>query len=1021
MEPLSERLSKMTPLQRAVFALKETQNRLDALERSRTEPIAIVGMACRFPGGATNPQSFWRLLSRGVDAIGEIPASRWNADDFYDPDPAAPGKMNSRRGGFLQRIEEFDNHFFGISDAEAARIDPQQRMLLELAWETLEDAGLPPNKLRGTRTGVFIGISVSEYGLMLSSDLGLTNAHAAAGTSLCLAANRLSFAFGLQGPSVALDTACSSSLVAVHLACQSIRNGECEAALVGGANLLLSPIGTVNLTKAGFCAADGRVRAFDAAASGYVRSEGVGLVLLRPLAAALANNDPIYAVIRGSAINQNGASNGLTAPSRAAQEQVLREAYQRSGVSPGQVGFVETQGTGTRLGDVIEATALGNVMGQGRAPGSRCTLGAVKTNIGHLEAASGIASLIKTALVLEHGALPPNLHFQSANPDIPFETLPLKVQRGLEPWAKGLQPRFAGVSAFGFGGSNAHVVLEESPDRVISTDNAPGLHLLPLSARTEQALMDLAANYRTFLTETSPAWNDVCYTAAIRRQHHDWRVAVLAGSPEQAAESLAGFASGESRPGVFQGRKPFGRRLNIAFVFDDAGQDWQHCAPQLAQAAQGWTAATEEIDLACQRVLGWSMASIADADARWNDPAWAREAAFALQLALAAWWRSAGITPDLATGRGVGEFAAAATAGILTIEEALRLLSNNRSPAGAGLTNFRGRRAALPFLSSVDGQLHSGSDLDIAHWQKCFGTKALVAAPAVSYQQVDVRLQIGPATRSGPLNGHAHENPASKEVIPSLHGGKGGGVDLQSALGALYSLGAELLWERIAPPGRCVRTPTYAWQRQWLWAPSRNNALTSRTPPASGDNLQSTAGAEPTESSLPGIRKRPELTAPLVGPRTPLEAALVRCWTGILRIEEIGIHDNFFELGGDSLQATSLLNRLHDEIGQAVPGHALFQVQTIQELAEYLRRECGSAVRQKFPDEAAALAGNLSAGASKGRVPAGLVSLTASASIPRLARNHDAAELLARLDDLPDDEVEALLGKAMADGEARYD
>ena len=326
MDDLAERLKSMTPLQRAVFALKETQARLDAIEQKRSEPIAIVGMACRFPGRADSAAAFWRMLCEGVDAIGEVPADRWNADAFYDPDPAAPGKMSSRCGGFLERIDEFDNHFFGISDHEAPRIDPQQRLLLELAWEALEDAGLPPRSLRGAKIGVFVGISMSEYGMMLSNDLAQTDAYAAAGTSLCLAANRLSFAFGWHGPSFALDTACSSSLVAVHLACQHIRNGDCEAAVVGGSNLLLSPIGTVNLTKAGFCATDGRIRAFDDAASGYVRSEGAGLVVLKPLSAALKNNDPIYALIRGSAVNQNGSSNGLTAPRRAAQELVLIEA-----------------------------------------------------------------------------------------------------------------------------------------------------------------------------------------------------------------------------------------------------------------------------------------------------------------------------------------------------------------------------------------------------------------------------------------------------------------------------------------------------------------------------------------------------------------------------------------------------------------------------------------------------------------------------------------------------------------------
>jgi acyl transferase domain-containing protein len=368
MSTVEKRLENMSPLQRAMFVLKETQARLESLQQRLNEPIAIVGMACRFPGGAGDLDAYWRLLCDGVDAIRETPPNRWDADKLYDPDPAAPGKMNSRWGGYLERIEEFDNLFFGISDREAARMDPQHRMLLEVTWEALEDAGLPPSTLRGAKVGAFIGISVSDFGILLATDLMQTDALAVTGTSLSLAANRLSFVFGWQGPSVALDTACSSSLVAVHLACQHIRMGECEMAVAGGTSLLLSPSGSINLTKAGFCAPDGRVRAFDASASGYVRGEGTGVVVLKRLSAALQDGDPIHAVIRGSAVNQNGSSNGLMAPSGAAQELVLRDAYSRAGVSPGQIQYVETQGTGTRLGDAIEALALGNVLQRDRTP-----------------------------------------------------------------------------------------------------------------------------------------------------------------------------------------------------------------------------------------------------------------------------------------------------------------------------------------------------------------------------------------------------------------------------------------------------------------------------------------------------------------------------------------------------------------------------------------------------------------------------------------------------------------------------
>ncbi len=1007
MDQLAERLKNMTPLQRAVFALKETQARLDTLERARSEPIAIVGMACRFPGGANDPDSYWRLLCDGVDAIGPIPPDRWNADDFYDPDPAAPGKMCTRSGGFLERIDEFDNHFFAISDREAARIDPQQRILLELGWETLEDAGQPPAKLRGANIGVFIGISLSDYGMMLSGDLTQTDAHSATGTSLCLAANRLSFAFGFQGPSLVLDTACSSSLVAVHLACQNIHNGECEAALAGGVSLLLSPISSINLTKAGFCSPDGRVRAFDAAASGYVRSEGAGIVLLKPLSAALSNGDRVYAVIRGSAVNQNGASNGLTAPSRVAQEQVLRAAYARAKVSPGLVQFVETQGTGTPLGDAIEAAALGSVLRQDRPPGSRCAIGAVKTNIGHLEAASGMASLMKAALALRHRQLPPNLHFQTPNPEIPFATLPLQVQSRLEPWPDSDHARLAGVNAFGFGGSNSHVILEESPAAAAEAVAAGvgGRYLLPLSARTDKALDDLAERYGEFLRHDPPAWADVCLTAAARREHHDCRLAVLADSHGQAADLLessldnASSTSGQSQPNIFAGRKPFGRGWKIAFLYGDRPEAWKPYAPRLAAALPGFAAVTAEIDAALQRVLGWSLATVLGEDGRWNDPAWARPALLALQLAVTTWWRYVGIAPDVVLGKGQGELAAASAAGILTVEEVLHLV------AATGGDGPRSRPASLPFLSSIDGQSHAGPDLDASHWRSCIGHSGGWAAAlrALDDRQVDVCLEIGPASL-------AESMVRAVNYLPALLLAEPRGVDVLTAVGTLYAAGSDPLWDRLAPAeGHCVRVPTYPWQRQRLWVYGKTRWTKSLVPsPVSQPQIPAAEPAAPVV-----IRRRPELTVPYVAPRTELEQAMAQSWSAILHIDGIGVYDNFFELGGDSLQATILLNRLQEQLGEAVPSHVLFHVQSINDLADYLRDHCPGAVRRRYANEAVAGDGKPSA--------AGPIDVKGPAAIPRMARDEQADDLLARLDDLDDDEVESLLGEAMTDSEVDHE
>src|SRR3954471_780901 len=372
------------------------------------EPIAIVGIGCRFPGGANDPQQFWRLLTDGVDAITTVPPDRWHARAFYDPDPATPGKTYTRWGGFVTGIDQFDASFFGMSPREATRADPQQRILMEVAYEAVEDAGMAPERLAGTNTGVFIGIATLDYGGIQTNpaERRSINPYTNLGLALCIAANRLSYLFDLHGPSLSVDTACSSSLVATHLACQSIWNGECDMALTGGVNLILRPEGTIGFSRASMLAPDGRCKSFDARANGYVRSEGAGVIVLKPVSRAVADGDPIYAVVRGTAVNQDGRTAGISLPNRAAQEAMLVEAYRRAGVTPEQVQYVEAHGTGTPVGDPIELKALGAVLGDRRSAQDACIVGSVKTNIGHLEAASGIAGLIKAALSLKHAQIP---------------------------------------------------------------------------------------------------------------------------------------------------------------------------------------------------------------------------------------------------------------------------------------------------------------------------------------------------------------------------------------------------------------------------------------------------------------------------------------------------------------------------------------------------------------------------------------------------------------------------------------
>jgi acyl transferase domain-containing protein/acyl carrier protein len=660
----------------------EAAIRVDQDRGTSNEPIAITGVGCRFPGAA-DPIAFWQLLRDGVDAIREVPAERFDLSAFYDPDPAAPGKMNTRWGGFLDQVDQFDANFFGISPREASRMDPQQRLLLEVTWEALQDAGQVPERLAGTQTGVFIGIATNDYGRLQLNDLARIDGYAGTGNALSIAANRISYLLDFRGPSIALDTACSSSLVAVHLACRSLRTGESTLAVAGGVNLILSPAIAINFTKAGAMAPDGRCKAFDARANGYVRSEGAGVVVLKPLSKALADGDPIYAVIRGSAVNQDGRSNGLMAPNPLAQQAVLREAYRQAGVSPGDVQYVEAHGTGTLLGDPIEANALGAVLGVGRPPERPCALGSVKTNVGHLEAAAGVAGLIKVALALHHREIPPSLHFEEPNPHIPFDDLPLRVQTALSPWPTEFGPALAGVSSFGFGGTNAHVVLQAAPPAIAEMPDAeqkPGAYLLPLSARHPAALQSLAHAYQDFLAsaESASSLSDVCYTASARLGHYDYRLAVTGNSSAQLVESLGAFLRGETRPGLSSGRKLSAHRRRLVFVFPGQGSQWFGMGRRLLAQEPVFREVIERCDQAMRPYGDWSLLTeLTATDAarsRLNEVDIIQPALFAMQVALAALWRSWGIEPQAVVGHSLGEVAAVYVAGALSLDDAVRVV-----------------------------------------------------------------------------------------------------------------------------------------------------------------------------------------------------------------------------------------------------------------------------------------------------------------------------------------------------------
>ncbi|WP_341529635.1 type I polyketide synthase [Nostoc sp. UHCC 0302] len=645
------------------------------------EPIAIIGISCRFPG-AKDPEAFWQLLRNGVDAITEIPKNRWDFNEIYDPNPEIPGKSNSRCGGFLQQVDQFDPHYFGISPREAMSIDPQQRLLLEVAWEALEDAGQVRDKLSGSQTGVFVGISTNDYSLIQGEAYSQQiQGYDLTGNVLSIAAGRLSYLFNFRGPSMAIDTACSSSLVAVHLACQSLRNKEATMALAGGVNIIISPTGHIGLTNMKALSPDGRCKTFDASANGYVRSEGSGFVVLKPLSQALADNDQIYALIRGSAINHDGRSKGLTVPFGPAQEALIRQALDNAGVAANQIGYVELHGTGTPLGDPIEAIALGTVLAKDREPGNYCAVGSVKSNIGHLEAASGIAGLIKVALSLKHQQIPPNLHFNQPNPYIPFETLPIRVQQSLSAWPELSHPAFAGISSFGFAGTNAHIVLEQPPEvSQPKTNLQPQTYLLPLSAHTPEAVKTLAQSYHNFLETQEPnavSLQNIAYTASIRRTHHEHRLALLADSPAELQEQLQNFLQGKLDTPQASERKNRHRRPKVVFVFSGQGPQWWAMGRELLEQEPVFRAAIAECDALIKFHTNWSLLTELTANAaesRLQETEIAQPAIFALQVGLARLWRSWGIEPKAVVGHSLGEVAAAHVAGALSLADAVQLI-----------------------------------------------------------------------------------------------------------------------------------------------------------------------------------------------------------------------------------------------------------------------------------------------------------------------------------------------------------
>ncbi|UGQ11305.1 SDR family NAD(P)-dependent oxidoreductase [Yinghuangia sp. ASG 101] len=664
------------------------------------EPVAIIGIGCRLPGGITGHDSLWNVLVNGVDAIGPIPPDRWDVDRYYSPKAQQPGRMSAREGGFLENVDAFDAAFFGISGRVAAQMDPQQRLLMEVCWETFEDAGVVPDTLVGSRTGVFLGACSQDYGGLqgLPSEIEGLGPHSATGTFMSILSNRLSYTFDLRGPSMTIDTACSSSLVAVHLACRSLATGESELAIAGGVNVMLTPQFAIALSQAAMLSPDARSKAFDAAANGYVRGEGAGVVVLKPLSRAERDGDRVYAVIRGTAVNQDGRTQGITVPSEDAQAENFRAALAVAGIAPGDVGYIEAHGTGTPVGDPIEANALGRVLAADRDPDRVAFVGSIKTNIGHLEAGAGIAGLIKAALSVHHRQIVPSLHFQAPNPHIDFAGRRLAVPTSLRPWPAHYSRAVASVNSFGFGGTNANVVLDQAPEpRVAPAEPPSATHsptVLTLSARSEPALRRLARDHAERLDRGPVDLERLGANLALRRTHHQHRLAVIASAAADAAEKLRGYAEGERAEGVIHAQTRRGTGPGkIAFVFNGQGPQWFAMGRTLLETSPVFRAKIQECDRIARPYLGWSILEALtapdEASSRVQETHCLQPTMFALQVALTELWKSWGVVPDGVAGHSMGELAAAHVSGALTLDAALRVICHRAriqeraDPAGA--------------------------------------------------------------------------------------------------------------------------------------------------------------------------------------------------------------------------------------------------------------------------------------------------------------------------------------------------
>jgi acyl transferase domain-containing protein len=901
------------------------------------EPIAIVGMACRLPG-ADGLTEFWRLLTGGVDASGEIATDRFDGAALLARGAVTPGTIVTNRGCFLTQVDGFDHGFFRISAHEARSMDPQQRLFLEVAWEALDDAGIPATELPGSRVGLYVGLNTTDYMQMVTRNAADIDLYYGTGNSFCGTAGRLSYFLGVRGPSIAVDTACSSSLTAVHLACQALRAGEAALAITGGANVIINPTVYLAMSAAGALSPDGRCKTFSANADGYGRGEGAGAVVLKTLSSAQADGDRIYAILRGSAVNHNGASGGLTVPSAQAQEEVITDALERAGIDPADVNYVEAHGTGTRLGDGVELTALAAALGTGRPAHRPLLVGSVKTNIGHLEAAAGIAGLIKTVLALDHSTIPSHLHMREPNTQVDWDKLGVRVTTTPHPWsATSGRTRVAGVSAFGFTGTNAHVILTEA-EPAPRPENSPGPrpYLLALSGASNAALRAAADRMHTHLAGATASLADVCYSAGARRTHLTHRLVAVARDAAELRGALAAYIVGTTGTGIHVGSALPREARPFAIGYGEEVMDlpW----PQWDATEPAFTTALDALNVHTNQLLGRSARqALYSGAARHGD----RVAVLAAQVALTALARAYGMHPAAVIGRGTGEIGAAYAAGLLELRETVQAVS--------GLWEVR-----LHGTPTTAIHLDSRAGGDLAHWtppvaalRALWRTELIDAMIA---EGIELVLDLGSGTEAVPAAATGTLRVIA--VGTGLYSEDNPGEDLLAhAAAELHVHGCPVDWTALLNGARpVVSLPAYPWQRRRHWIHEAKPAEPAEaTKPAEPDEAKpikpaGTAGGGEEITPADAGGEVPPLVAelhalePELRPDRMLTAVLADVATALGESSGADVAPDlgFFDLGVDSVIAIALMEQLGPQLGTKLEPTLTFEYPTSRALAEHL-------------------------------------------------------------------------------------